>query len=78
MSTQPFCVILSETGRRPRVFRDDHNLTETVGLDSLDLAQAVVSLDRELGADPFRVGVPRVRTFGEFVTLYQRALGGET
>ena len=67
--------VLAESGRPPRVYTDHDRLAETIGLDSLDLAQAVVSLEREFGIDPFREGASRVATFGELVSLYERALG---
>ena len=63
--------VLVESGRAPRQIRDDDILTSTLGLDSLDLATAVVHLERELGVDPFREGADEVQTYGELVSLYE-------
>ena len=45
------------------------------GLDSLGFATLVVSLEEELGFDPFtmRQDVVYPRTFGEFVAIYRDA-----
>jgi len=63
--------ILTDAGGEPRSFQDADQLTADLGFDSLDLAVAVVTLERKLGKDPFRDGSARARTFGEFVKLYQ-------
>lgn len=52
-----------------------------LGLDSLDLAQIVVLLERDLGVDPFRdpaAGPPRqpIRTVGQLVAAYEDVLPG--
>ena len=54
-------------------------LAKDVGLDSLDLAQTVVILERTLSVDPFRTapaegGRPAIRTVGDLVSLYERAI----
>jgi len=67
--------VLSESGRAKRELKDEDTLTHTIGLSSLDLAQIVVSLEQELGVDPFRVGTPRVSTFGDLAALYRDAVG---
>lgn len=53
---------------------DDTVLLES-GLDSLGFATLVVSLEEELGYDPFamRQDVVYPRTFGEFVSIYRDA-----
>lgn len=66
--------VLVDSGRPARQLSNDDALMETIGLDSLDLAVTVVNLEQELGVDPFRSGASGARTFGELVTLYQRAL----
>jgi len=68
--------VLTESGREPCVLKDEHVLTQTIGLTSLDLAQVVVNLEQELGVDPFRESAPHIATFGDLVSLYQDALGG--
>ena len=54
-------------------------LAGDVGLDSLDLAQTIVLLERSLGVDPFRAappGAPRppLRTVSDLVAIYEAAL----
>ena len=66
--------ILTDSGRRARVIADGDLLVEGVGLDSLDLAILVVTLEQDLGVDPFREGHPPVATFGEVVKVYERSL----
>ena len=66
--------ILSDTGRNTRQFNDADVLMSTIGLDSLDLAVMTISLERNLGVDPFRDGRRAVRTFGELVAVYEDAL----
>lgn len=55
-------------------FNDDLVLLES-GLDSLGFATLVVSLEEELGFDPFtmRDDVVYPSTFGEFVAIYRDA-----
>jgi len=45
---------------------------EGVGFDSLDLAILVATLEQVTGIDPFADDVPRFRTFGDFVALYNK------
>ena len=46
-----------------------------IGLDSLDIAQTIVQLERQLGIDPFRAAeVPVVRTLADLTACYQQAL----
>lgn len=50
-----------------------------LGLDSLDIAQTIVQLERDLGTDPFRTNnAPRVSTLAELVSAYEAALAGNT
>jgi acyl carrier protein len=52
-------------------------LATDLGLDSLDLAQTIVLLERSLGVDPFRApsGVrPAIRTVGDLISVYADAL----
>lgn len=68
--------ILSESGREKGTFSTEDTLTDSIGLDSLDLAVMVVSLEQELGADPFRAGAAPVASFGELVALYEESVQG--
>jgi len=49
---------------------DDLVLGEALGLDSLDLATLVVSLEEKTGRDPFRTGFVMFRTVGELADLF--------
>lgn len=53
---------------------DAHALTGEIGLDSLDLAVLVVSLEKAFGVDPFRDGTATARNLGELVTVYEKAV----
>ncbi len=66
--------VLAESGRPQKDFSDDDVLTGSVGLDSLDLAVMVVSLEQKLGVDPFRAGAQPVPTFGQLVKVYEKTL----
>lgn len=63
--------VLRDAGREILEFSDDASLADTIQLDSLDFAVVIVSLERELGVDPFRKSTQRIRTFGELVDLYE-------
>jgi len=66
--------LLEQTNRPRKSLEDDDLLFADDGLDSLDLAQVVVSLEQRLKVDPFRKsGVP-IRTFGDLVRAYQKEL----
>ncbi len=64
--------VLTDSGRPAREFADDDTLTGAIGLDSLDLAVMVVTLEQSLGVDPFRSGASPVPTFGKIVDLYAK------
>ena len=52
-------------------------LAADIGLDSLDLAQTIVLLERSLGVDPFRspsAARPSVRTVSDLISIYIQAL----
>jgi acyl carrier protein len=66
--------VLENTNRLRQSFEDDDLLFVEVGLDSLDLAQVVVSLEQELGVDPFRKSGAPIRTFGDLVRAYRTEL----
>ena len=71
--------VLRDTGRAPRHVEPSMLLSADIGLDSLDLAQTVVILERTLSVDPFRTapaegGRPAIRTVGDLVSLYERAV----
>ncbi len=64
--------VRTDSGREAMVILDEHQLTGELGLDSLDLAQLVVAIEKELGVDPFRDGSATARTVGELVSVYER------
>lgn len=68
-------LVLHDTGRDAVALRPDTLLGSDLGLDSLDLAQTVVILERSLGVDPFRAAaaVPSVRTVADLRSLYAQA-----
>ena len=66
--------VLRNAGREIPELSDDASLADTIDLDSLDFAVVIVSLERELGVDPFRQSTQRVRTFGELVDLYEESV----
>ena len=68
--------VLSDTGRSAREISPSSLLGSDLGLDSLDLAQTIVMLERTLGVDPFRSapaasGQPRLRTFADLCEIYE-------
>ena len=67
--------VLNDTGREPAAIEPQMLLVADIGLDSLDLAQTVVLLERSLGVDPFRVRAPgtarpAIRTVADLVGIY--------
>lgn len=71
--------VLRDTGREPQAIEPPMLLAADLGLDSLDLAQTVVLLDRSLGVDPFRHAPPSgsrpaVRTVADLISIYTSAL----
>ena len=66
--------ILADSGRDMRNVNDGDSLTMDLGLDSLDLAVLVVTLEHDLGVDPFRDGSGAVQTLGDLVAVYVEAL----
>ncbi len=71
--------VLRDTGRAAVPLAPAMRLAGDVGLDSLDLAQTIVLLERSLGIDPFRAaaaGAPRppLRTVSDLVAIYEAAL----
>lgn len=75
--------VYKDTGRPPRETPAPALLGSDLGLDSLDLAQVIVLLERALGVDPFRdhragTPLPPIRTFDNLVTLYSNALADRT
>ena len=57
---------------------DDDALTGELGLESLDLAQIVATLEARTGLDPFAelVAITGVRTYRDLVAAYRRARDG--
>ena len=79
--------VLHDTGREPAVVQLPMLLAADIGLDSLDLAQTIVLLERSLGVDPFRAPVrapvegtvrPAIRTVADLVGIYGQAISGRT
>ena len=72
-------IVLRDTGREAAPLEPGMRLAGDVGLDSLDLAQTIVLLERSLGVDPFRASVPGavrppLRTVADLVAVYEAAL----
>jgi acyl carrier protein len=71
--------VLQDSGRDPgRSLEPATLLVDDLGLDSLDLAQTVVLLERSLGVDPFRHEVieqPSLRTVGDLISIYTKSAG---
>jgi acyl carrier protein len=70
--------VFHDTGREARPVEPAMLLGTDLGLDSLDLAQTIVLLERALGVDPFRAGAagtarPPIRTVADLVEAYRRA-----
>ena len=71
--------VLRDTGRAAGAIEPGMRLAGDVGLDSLDLAQTIVLLERSLGIDPFRSANPAkprptLRTVSDLVAVYEAAL----
>jgi acyl carrier protein len=69
--------VLHDTGREARPVEPQMLLGADLGLDSLDLAQTIVLLERALGVDPFRTGAagpdrPPIRTVADLAAAYRR------
>lgn len=70
--------VLHDTGRDARAVEPTMLLAADLGLDSLDLAQTIVILERTLGIDPFRRapasgGRPSIRTVADLIAVYTAA-----
>ncbi|MFN7814518.1 MAG: acyl carrier protein [Planctomycetia bacterium] len=71
--------VLRDTGRDGREVSPAMLLAADLGLDSLDLAQTIVLLERSLGIDPFRSAPttgprPPIRTVSDLISIYSSAL----
>ena len=71
--------VLHDTGRDAKAISPEMLLAADLGLDSLDLAQTIVLLERSLGVDPFRSAPaaaprPAIRTVSDLVSIYSSAL----
>jgi acyl carrier protein len=69
--------VLHDTGRSAASVEPGMLLGADLGLDSLDLAQTIVLLERSLGVDPFRAaatGRPAIRTVSDLVAIYTEAM----
>ena len=68
--------VLRDTGRNTKPVEPPLLLAADLGLDSLDLAQTIVLLERSLGVDPFRSASTSrsVRTVSDLVSIYETAL----
>ena len=70
--------VLHDTGRDAKAVEPTMLLSADLGLDSLDLAQTIVLLERTLGIDPFRQappsgGRPAIRTVADLIAIYTSA-----
>lgn len=72
--------VLRDTGRDTKPVEPPMLLAADLGLDSLDLAQAIVLLERSLGVDPFRSALTSrtVRTVSDLVSMYEHALAPQS
>ena len=76
--------VLHDTGRDVKGITPEMLLAADLGLDSLDLAQTIVLLERSLGVDPFRAAAPAtaprpaIRTVSDLVAIYTTALRDRT
>jgi acyl carrier protein len=69
--------VLRDTGRRDQEVEASMLLSGDLGLDSLDLAQTIVLLERSLGIDPFRAAAtdrPPLRTVADLIAIYAPSL----
>jgi acyl carrier protein len=69
--------VLHDTGREPAAVEPQMLLVADIGLDSLDLAQTIVLLERSLGVDPFRAPAPvrsAIRTVADLVGIYGQSV----
>ncbi len=71
--------VLHDTGRDAPTVEPAMLLAADLGLDSLDLAQTIVLLERSLGMDPFRQappsgGRPSIRTVADLSPIYTSSL----
>jgi len=73
--------VLRDTGRESAAVEPQLLLVADIGLDSLDLAQTIVLLERSLGVDPFRAPAqgpdkgtarPAIRTVADLVGIYRQ------
>lgn len=66
--------VQADRGDAPAAASDEDVLGDTgLGLDSLDMATIVAGLEAVLHRDPFADAVPRLRTVGDLVRLYEEA-----
>jgi acyl carrier protein len=70
--------VLRDTAREARPIEPAMRLMADIGLDSLDLAQTIVLLERSLGVDPFRSVAadaprPTLRTVSDLISIYSAA-----
>ncbi len=74
--TSAIRAVLRDTGRDTKPVEPPMLLATDLGLDSLDLAQAIVLLERSLGVDPFRSASTSrtVRTVSDLISMYEHAL----
>jgi len=69
--------VLHDTGRSAPAVMPSMLLSTDLGLDSLDLAQTIVLLERSLGVDPFRAATgsrPSIRSVADLITTYESAV----
>jgi acyl carrier protein len=71
--------VLRDTAREAKAIEPAMLLSTDLGLDSLDLAQTIVLLERSLGVDPFRSADPAaprhsIRTVSDLIAIYSTAL----
>ena len=68
--------VMHERGLDTARIAEDAKLSDTLGLKSMDLAQIVLTLEDDLGADPFQqIPITSIRTVGDLVRAYAVTLG---
>ena len=68
--------VMRERGLDTGLIAADAKLSDTLGLKSMDLARIVLTLEDEIGVDPFqRIPITSVRTVGDLVSAYAATLG---
>lgn len=65
------------TGKELATIKDDEGLNANLGLASLQFAQLIVSLEEEIGVDPFAdlFSISDMKTVRDVVNAYSKTVG---